>query len=428
MTQQLIPGLDRTDLGGFGIKSAAELELQVNVIADHARQNFDKAYADRMAGFIVTWEEKKHRLAVTTPIDHPTITIDCGAVKFDYTTIPKMIEDEIVNRETTQNKTREQQRPISVKFKGVDYSNIDKVVANIKDNTVIERLSLAGMKLEPDDAQAIAQLLQHNKSITALDLSDNKFEAEGVNTIGQALQQNRSVTDLDLGANELGKAAMKSLAPHLEHCALQRLQLNGNKLGIYGMEELAAGLRANATILALGVYNNNLGADGLKFILDLLESEPRNLTLTEISLGGNRADECEHLDPIKAAISRNNDVQMLKQLEALEDSTRKEREEESDKLWEALVALEAAARKEVEEKVAEAAAAKKASAVPPPKSSPAKAAPKTGAGSKQPTPKPAVKSVSKSPSRKSVPAPPVGSKAVKAATTAKRAPSPKKSK
>eukprot|EP00759_Apiculatamorpha_spiralis_P006857 PhF_6_TR14101/c0_g1_i1/m.22534 len=403
--------------GFHGLGTAIELEMKVNALANVSRANFDKYWGARTAGFIQEWEEKKWRYAVTETEkdkEHPSITIDAGVVKFDYTKIGEIIEKEIVTREEG-GKSREAQRPITVRFKGVDYSNIAKVCENLKTNAVVEKLSLNGMKLEADDAKAVADLLEVNKVITAIDLSGNKIETDGVAAITASIMKNPTLVDLDIGANDLGRSAMKVFVPLLAspQCSLKRVLLGANKLGIYGMEELAAGLKTNTSISSLSLFNNNLGNDGLKILAEVFTMDPKNTTLMQVNFGGNKADESEYVAVINDALKFNADVQMLIQLGNLESQARGALNEEADTLFEALTNFENVARKEALEKASQ----KKAAP-----------APATAKGKTVPA-KPSAKAAPPNAPPKAAPTAPAGSKAVKAASTApgKRAVSPPKS-
>ena len=65
---------------------------------------------------------------------------------------------------------------------------------------------------------------------------------------------------------ELGRAGAESLAPYLTGARLKTLVLRKAQLGAIGMQVLAEGLKANATLTALDVSENELKAEGAMHI------------------------------------------------------------------------------------------------------------------------------------------------------------------
>lgn len=345
--------------------------------------------------------------------------------------------------------------PFKLVITGCDYTNIDKVVANLKDNQEVTHLSLANNGLEPDDCDALATLIKENRTVISLDLSNNKLGGEGIAKLVEALKANTTIVDLDLGANQLAKSAGKALAEVLKAptCRIARLQLAGNALGIYGAEELANGLKHNASVTTLGLQNNTIGNDGAEKVIAILPPPKKggadvdeyfsqlaagrtdtaaplglgttNTTLVQVNLDANRIDD----DPM---LRVGNSTWMNEQLQQRLHWGKTESEARAileGSAFDELALLELLCKKAHEEltaalaakKEAEDAAAANKKAAPPPKG--AKVPPKPSAAA----PRAPSKSPTKACKSAVMPPAPAASGKVKAAATAGRTPSPKKS-
>lgn len=449
----------RSTFSDFDIKNAAELEAHINMNAAAAKINFDKYYSERYNDLSRVWRENRRRLDVKDVLEVPAFVLDVGASKFDYSCIGQLYHEKQLEKEKgkearksgaesflTVNVKANMDDPFKLVITGCDYTNVEKVVSSLKDNTEVTHLSFANNGLEADDCDALAVFISTNRTVVSLDLSNNKLGGEGVEKLSAALAKNSSITDLDLGANQLSKSAAKSLAAALlaPSCRLTRLQLSGNALGIYGAEELAVGLKGNVTVTAVGLQNNNIGNDGANKLLDILPGKAMsidevttdsllplserkyNTSLVQISLEANRID-----DPLALAISNgtwlNEQVQMRHYLVRLEEEARRMVEDVEPEL-QALELLFAKATSELKTAIAEKEAAQKTAAAAPAKGGKAPPA-KPGAKVAPPKAAPAGRSASKSPAKPTATAaPPATSGKVKAAAGAGggKNPSPKK--
>jgi hypothetical protein len=463
----------RSDFSDFDIKNAAEMEAHINMNAMSARLNFDKYYKERLNDVSKLWRDVRRRLDVRDVLEVPACVLDVGVSKFDYTTIGTLFHEKLEERQKNKDArsadgSTEASLMVSVKanmddpfklvIKGCDYTNVDKVVANLSTNTEVTHLSLANNGLDNDDCEALGKLIATNKTIISLDLSNNKLGGESIGKLMEALATNTTLTDVDLGANNLAKSAAKALAAAISApgCQLQRLQLAGNALGIYGTEELAVGLKVNKSITALGIQNNNIGNDGAKKLLEVLPSKDLsidevfldavptldagvdgdgapasppertyNTSLIQINTEANRVD-----DDIMLAIAKstwlNEQVQMRRHILWLEAEARMVVQDVDAEL-DALMLFFKKSTDELhaafEAKIAE--DAKKA----PPSKAPTKAGAKAPAAKPSPAGgrSPSKSPVKAAPAKGKAPPPPAASTKVKAAAGAGRNPSPKKS-
>ena len=421
----------RSCFGDFDLKNAAELEAHINMNAIAAKANFDKYYSERLSDLTLIWKEQRRRLDVREPLEIPAVIIDVSSSKFDYNSISGIYRDKIVEREA-QKKAREAAAqagdetqylgvrkdngdPVKLVLKGVDYTNVDKIVPGLIANTEVTRLQLSDNGLEPDDCDAISRLIRENKTLVALDLSGNKIGGEGLAKLADSLSGNPRIEDLDLGANTLSRSAGKSLAAILSSptCNIQRLQLAGNQLGIYGTEELCIGLKNCKCVKSLGLQNNNIGNDGAQKLLDILlpgstsvgeTVAEKNCSLVQANLEANRIDDALVLTVAKS-LWLNEQVQLRVHLTKLEEDNRAiiAAEIESEAQLLELLFIKSTEEKKAE-LAAKAAAAAAAAAAPPPKASPPGKAGGKSLGTKSPV-KAAPKSGATPSSKASVPAP-----------------------
>jgi hypothetical protein len=460
----------RSDFSDFDLKNAAEMEAHINMNATAAKINFDKYYKERLNDPSRLWRDVRRRLDVRDVLEVPALVLDVGVAKFDYSSIGQLYRDKFLERETnkearaadgnseaslTVNIKMNMNDPFKLVLTGCDYTNLDKVVSSIVNNTEVTHLSFANNGLDTDDCEALANFVASNTTVAALDLSGNKLSGEKFSKLAEALAKNATITDLDLGANGLAKSAAKALAAAISAptCQISRLQLAGNALGIYGAEELAAGLKLNTSIKALGLQNNNIGNDGAQKLLDVLPggglsideafadgSAPINdldgsgvvadkrfnTSLVQVSIDANRVDDALAL-AVATGTWLNEQVQMRRHMIRLETEARSILEDVDPEL-DALKLFFAKATSELtaalQAKAAELAAA-------PPKAAPGKGGAKGPAA--KPSPAGGARSASKSPVKAAVakgkaPPPPAASTKVKAAAGASgRTPSPKKS-
>jgi hypothetical protein len=427
----------RSTFSDFDIKNAAQLEAHINMNAIAARANFDKYYAEKLTDVSKLYRDVRRRLDVREALEVPVYVMDVGRSQFDYSKIGELFREKWAERQknvadramasaagdtSAALNVRKgfEDDPFKLVITGCDYTNVDKVVANLKMNNDVTHLSLANNGLESDDCAALATLIRENKTIISLDLSNNKLGGEGVAKLADALLHNSSIEDLDLSANGLAKSAGKALAPAIgkRECSIKRLQLAGNQLGIYGTEELCSGLRVNTSILSLGLQNNGLGNDGAMKLAEILppkeesidaiwmivqqEGSPAfNTTISQVNVEGNRIDDNVALD-VARRIWINDQIQMRRHLVELETRQR-QIVGDVDEEWKI---LELFFKKSTEELLSKHKESAEPKATPPPAKG-AKAHPSKGP----------VRGTSKSPERPSagakVPAP-AGSRSIKA--------------
>ncbi|CUG06174.1 Hypothetical protein, putative [Bodo saltans] len=457
----------RSDFSDFDLKNAAEMEAHINMNATAAKINFDKYYKERLNDPSRLWREVRRRLDVRDVLEVPALVLDVGVPKFDYTSIGQLFSQKLLEREKnkearaadgnpeaslTVNVKMNMNDPFKLVLSGCDYTNLDKVVSSIVSNQEITHLSFANNGLDTDDCEALAKFIASNTTVVALDLSGNKLGGEQIQKLADALAKNSTITDLDLGANGLAKSAAKAFAAAISvpTCQVSRLQLAGNALGIYGVEELAVGLRQNTSIKALGLQNNNIGNDGAQKLLDVLPGKGQsidevfadgslpindvdgsgvatekkfNTSLVQVSIEANRVDDSLAL-AVATGTWLNEQVQMRRHMIRLETEARAMLEDVDPELD----ALRLFFAKATSELVA-ALAAKAAEAAAAPKAAPGKSGAKGPAA--KPSPAGGARSASKSPvkaapAKGKAPPPPAASTKVKAAAGAGRTPSPKK--
>ena len=341
----------RSIFSDFGITNAAEMEAHYNMSARAARLNFDKYYQERLNDVWKLTNDVRRRLDLATPLEFPTFIVTVGTPRFDYNSIPRLYAEEVARRGQVRA-DREQRRaagetnvdifvstasataggdePLKLLLRGVDYSNIDKIVAALKAHCVptapIPRIDLSNSGLDKDDCDAIGALCAlPNVGLLALDLSGNKIGNEGLGKVLAGVGASSSqVVELDVGANTITKSGCGHLAVLLSQpaCRLQRLLLAGNNLGLYGLEDLIPSLTKNTSLRALGLQNTGL-LDSAEKLLSIFTGTPCNESLLQLNIDANRAPDSV-AQRIKACLLRNEQRQQRRLMTAMEEVTRVE--------------------------------------------------------------------------------------------------------
>ena len=176
---------------------------------------------------------------------------------------------------------------------------------NARTNT-IKILSLNDNNIENHGATSIGKMLRDVNNLECLNLRNNKIDNDGVAQIASGLRKNgyNTVNMLRLGHNQIDDQGASFLSDALvDNHTLEKLDLEGNALGVVGAESLAKALESNSTLLVLSLgYNSisnkfepnmdwlkykSIGDDGARYLADALKI---NTTLKVIGLerGGVR--------------------------------------------------------------------------------------------------------------------------------------------
>eukprot|EP00316_Scyphosphaera_apsteinii_P020707 CAMPEP_0119306678 /NCGR_PEP_ID=MMETSP1333-20130426/7369_1 /TAXON_ID=418940 /ORGANISM="Scyphosphaera apsteinii, Strain RCC1455" /LENGTH=350 /DNA_ID=CAMNT_0007310037 /DNA_START=195 /DNA_END=1248 /DNA_ORIENTATION=+ len=150
---------------------------------------------------------------------------------------------------------------------------------------------------------AIADILRTNKVLSSLSLFSAQLGTEGSAALADALRSNGALSDLRLDYSSVGAKGLMALADVLRTAMLTSLCLSGTQLcdvkqvgadawnGHYtaeGVSWLADAMRANTTLLNVGLDHNDLRAEGARAIADALEA---NCTLSSLNLRLNDIDD-----------------------------------------------------------------------------------------------------------------------------------------
>ena len=365
----------RSFLSDFEITNTAELEAHINMNATAARANFEKHYADRLADPNRAIHVHKRRLDISGMADvnrdKNLLVVDLSTPKFDFSTLEtlymarlqengvrfpeegglspsaacvfgEMIKEERVLERQAKLASKingDDDKQLTLGFIKCDYVNVDKVVKALVASTVFTRVSFANSAFSDDECDDFASLIRGTRSIRSLDLSGNKIGSEGIGKLVDAFIDagvQCPITELNLGGNDLSKAAATQLARLLlsPSCTIQDLLLAGNKLGIYGAEELGKGIGGNATLSSVAIQNNNLGSDGFDKLVNA--AFPNGTATTELvtflmslATDANRIDDAHEgipqLKQIVEVCTRFNERRWaLREWQGLEQVTRAE--------------------------------------------------------------------------------------------------------
>jgi hypothetical protein len=99
------------------------------------------------------------------------------------------------------------------------------IVEALHQNTVLQELHLASVRLTNQFATAAAKMLRHNHTLRVLNLEDNKIDSDGIEEIGAALAENRGLIEMTLLKNrEPGEKALATLIASFDYnTTLQRI-------------------------------------------------------------------------------------------------------------------------------------------------------------------------------------------------------------
>merc|ERR1719277_408462 len=156
------------------------------------------------------------------------------------------------------------------------------------------------------------------------------------------MENNQSCMSLDLNRKGLCDEDGDRLAEALEkNCTLQKLECEGNNLGVRAAEAIGEALKKNQSLRSLNLESNNLTASGndQKGITKLAEAlhENRSLRVLMLSKNGITAQAGDHLvKAIKANetltlvdLSGNDPSLSVEQLRSIDEAVQRNRERAS---------------------------------------------------------------------------------------------------
>ncbi|XP_072109319.1 NACHT, LRR and PYD domains-containing protein 3-like isoform X1 [Mobula birostris] len=177
----------------------------------------------------------------------------------------------------------------------------------------VKTLKFSGLQMNPIDCAVLSNVIGFCDTIKDLDLQNCAIQCDGLQWLKPGLQK---CVVLRLWNNKLGDSGVKLLSVVLKNrqCKIKELQLGANDLTASCIEDLAAALSENRSLLVLELSNNKLGNSGIKYLSvalknpgckikklslkangltaacveDLFSALSINQSLTTVSLGSNK--------------------------------------------------------------------------------------------------------------------------------------------
>jgi Ran GTPase-activating protein (RanGAP) involved in mRNA processing and transport len=182
-------------------------------------------------------------------------------------------------------------RTLDLTHTGVGTTGVRALMRALLDRPVgLARLYLGGNQLGPDDAEALATLLQQGK-VTSLYLAAGRLGDTGARVLAEALPQAAGIT-LGLGSNGIGPAGIAALAegiPSIDALDLSRapsahaLAAADNLVGDGGAAALAAALPSSG-LRRLDVRHTSVTGRGARILLGAVRADA-NSVLESLLLG-----------------------------------------------------------------------------------------------------------------------------------------------
>jgi len=143
---------------------------------------------------------------------------------------------------------------------------------NVEKNTSLLGLHLGRMKINDEDAPLLEQMLMNNKKLQKLELEGNRLGPSGVKSIMKALETNTTLRFLDLEGNNMTGLSKTDLVTG-----------SISKQDNTGVNAIAEMLKVNKTLLVLNIASTGISPEGGKIIKKALEQNTTliNLEITE---------------------------------------------------------------------------------------------------------------------------------------------------
>ena len=217
----------------------------------------------------------------------------------------------------------------------------------IRDHASLRELHLNGNRVGDKGVTSLCVAIKTTKAPFArLILSENfNVTAGGMKPLASLVSTSRTLTELNLSRVMIGAEGAKALCVGLRDpaCALKVLELGACKLRADGAKHLGDAIRANASILRLGLSRNSLGdkgvfelvAGGLESAKSLVELYVRdnaigpegakrlttalrtkNFTLRALAFYGNKLDDVKTAALVALAMSTTRGVRLKPQVVA----------------------------------------------------------------------------------------------------------------
>jgi Ran GTPase-activating protein (RanGAP) involved in mRNA processing and transport len=140
-------------------------------------------------------------------------------------------------------------------------------------------IDLRKQKLTDLDMGIIVQKSIIERQCTALQLQGTKITDQAISLLVHGLRNNTTMTKLNLSHNPISDVGVYSLARLLatNNTKIKKLYLSGINSTDQGAHHLAEMLRSNTTLVALGVFQNGFGDQGMQKLANVLAKHNTSL-------------------------------------------------------------------------------------------------------------------------------------------------------
>jgi len=317
-------GLDisNNDIGAMGIETLSKvlvtcairsLNLSRNKLGDQGAEHLSKIFPNKMT----TLQVSKLDLSVNEMTPSGANKILEGLRKNTY------MEEVILDKN--------------------NFGDITSLAYCLKDNIILQSLSLQSCNIGPIGALHISDGLRKNGTLSTLSLASNPIEDDGATEIGESLSANKKLITLDLSSCKIGDIGGKQLGLGLRsNISLKNLSLKDNSLGMDAGQDLCELLVPNKTLQKLQLEMNPMPFRYTKELVKLID---RNLTLFKRELLPQYQQTIDHLQADEGKLEKTQ-TQISKFLEKTElvekhlDMANRKREEVREVEGEKYKALE----------------------------------------------------------------------------------------
>eukprot|EP01138_Halocafeteria_seosinensis_P013795 gb/GECG01014087.1/.p1 GENE.gb/GECG01014087.1/~~gb/GECG01014087.1/.p1 ORF type:complete len:542 (+),score=58.91 gb/GECG01014087.1/:1-1626(+) len=149
---------------------------------------------------------------------------------------------------------------LEIAFNSIGVSGAASLSEALKQNPVLQRLSLVANCIGDQGVNAFARSLQANDSLQMVDLSSNSITNEGASALAETLRSNSTLVVLRLNGNDVGDVGAAALGDTLRaHTGIMYLEVTACGIGASGIMSLAAAVGAQFVLRYLDISGNHFG-------------------------------------------------------------------------------------------------------------------------------------------------------------------------
>jgi len=190
---------------------------------------------------------------------------------------------------------------------------LDQILESLTKNTSEKHITTCGIELTSVRLRLLTQAMENNTSCLSLDLNRKGLNDEDGVSLAGMLEKNQYLQKLECEGNSLGVAAAKAIGEALKkNAGLRSLNLESNNLTSSGCDQngviqLAASLKDNEALRVLMLSKNGIAHEAGECFEKAMEAN-ENLTLVDLS-GSDPSLRIQQLRKIDDVVQQNRDRQ-----------------------------------------------------------------------------------------------------------------------